>query len=253
MSENKGFKRIKAEEASDLIGWELPQVAGQHVVGLQQKDPVEVTVVEEVMAAEKITLAELEEIRETARIEGLSAGLEEGRLKGLEEGRAKGVEEGRELGYKEGFQQGEAEVLRLQALLGNMLSEFELPLKQQTEMLEKQLVEMVVSLAEATIGTELPSKQELLLESISSSLRSVPEPLGTVIAKVHKDDLPYLEKMLLMPGVTLEYVVDENISQGSYELQAASTVVEHHLDKHFAAVVDQFLSNVENDAAQAHE
>lgn len=253
MSENKGFKRIKAEEASDLIGWELPQVAGQHVVGLQQKDPVEVAVVEEVMAAEKITLAELEEIRETARIEGLSAGLEEGRLKGLEEGRAKGVEEGRELGYKEGFQQGEAEVLRLQALLGNMLSEFELPLKQQTEMLEKQLVEMVVSLAEATIGTELSSRQELLLESISSSLRSVPEPLGTVIAKVHKDDLPYLEKMLLMPGVSLEYVVDDSISQGSYQLHAASTVVEHNLDQHFATVVKQFLSNVENDSAQAHE
>ena len=249
MSENKGFKRIKADEAAELIGWELPQVAGQHVVGLQQKDPVEVTVVEEVIAAEKITLAELEEIRETARIEGLAAGLEEGRLKGLEEGRAKGAEEGKEQGYKEGFQQGEAEVLRLQALLGNMLSEFELPLKQQTEKIEKQLVDLVVLLAQATVGAELSVRQELLLESISSSLRSVPEPLGTVVAKVNEDDLPYLEKMLLMPGVTLEYIVDENIPQGSYELQAASTVVEHNLDKHFATVVKQFLSNVENDSA----
>ncbi|WP_415883418.1 FliH/SctL family protein [Neptuniibacter sp. QD72_48] len=253
MSENKGFKRIKAEEASGLVGWELPQVAGQHIVGLQQKDPVEVTVVEEVIAAEKITLAELEEIRETARIEGLAAGLEEGRLKGLEEGRVKGAEEGKEQGYKEGFQQGEAEVLRLQALLGNMLSEFELPLKQQTEKIEKQLVDMVVSLAEATVGAELSVRQELLLQSISGSLRSVPEPLGTVVAKVNKNDLPYLEKMLLMPGVTLEYLVDDNISQGSYELQAASTVVEHHLDQHFATVVKQFLSNVESDSAQAHE
>ncbi|WP_415911820.1 FliH/SctL family protein [Neptuniibacter sp. QD37_11] len=253
MSDNKVFKRIKAEQASKLIGWELPQVAGQHVVGLQQKDPVEVTVVEEVIAAEKITLAELEEIRETARIEGLAAGLEEGRLKGLEEGRVKGVEEGKERGYQEGFKQGEAEVQRLQALFSNMLTEFQLPLKQQTEAVEQQLVDMVVSLAEATIGAELSNRQELLLDSIQHSLRSVPEPLGTVTAKVHKDDLSYLEQMLLIPGVVLECIVDDNISQGSYELQAVSTVVEYNLDQHFATVVKQFLSSVESDSAQSHE
>ncbi|WP_415902762.1 FliH/SctL family protein [Neptuniibacter sp. QD29_5] len=253
MTENKGFKRIKADEVAELIGWELPQVAGQHVVGLQQKDPVEVTVVEEVMAAEKITLAELEEIRETARIEGLAAGLEEGRLKGQEEGRTQGEAAGREQGYQEGFKQGEAEVQRLQALFSNMMTEFQLPLKQQTVAIEQELIKMVVSLAEATIGAELSNRKELLLASIQNSLRSVPEPLGTVTVKVHKDDLPYLEKMLLVSGVVLEYIVDENISQGSYELQAASTLVEYNLDQHFSSVVKQFLSSVETDSAQSHE
>ena len=124
--ESKQFKRLSAEEAQHFESWSLPSMGGPTSVGLQQKDPVQVQVVEEEIAAEKITVSELESIRETARLEGLVAGLEEGRAEGHIKGKEAGVLEGKEQGYQEGFAQGEGEVKRLQAMLQQMVSELEL-------------------------------------------------------------------------------------------------------------------------------
>jgi len=253
MADNKGFQPIKAEEVVELVNWELPQVAGAHVVGLQQKDPVEVTVVEEVIAAEKITVAELEEIREAARIEGLSAGLEEGRLKGIEQGKEQGIAQGRKQGYDEGFKQGEAEVQRLQGLLAKVLSEFQQPIQQQSDVLEKQLMGFVVSLAKSVVGSELATRQDLLAQSITKALANIPEPLGVVTARVHQDDLAYLESIPLASGVQLNCIADESIAQGSYQLEAENTLVEYDLEQHLNSVIEQFLANGEDHSADSDE
>lgn len=253
MAENKGFQRIKADDVVELVSWELPQVAAAHVVGLQQKDPIEVTVVEEVIAAEKITVAELEDIREAARIEGLSAGLEEGRLKGVEQGKEQGKAEGRKQGYDEGFKQGEAEVQRVQGLLSKVLSEFQQPIQQQSDVLEKQLMGFVVSLAKSVVTSELSAHQDLLAQSIKQALANIPEPLGVVTAKVHQQDLTYLQSIPLAPGVELNCVADESIAQGSYQLEAENTLVEYDLAQHFDSVVEQFLANGEDHSAGADE
>lgn len=246
MAESKVFKRIPAQEANELIGWDLPQVSGPIVVGLEQKDPIEVTVVEEEIAAEKITVAELEEIRETARIEGLSAGLEEGRKKGLEEGTAQGKAEGIKQGYEEGLAQGQAEINKIQAQLASVITEFELPISTQAEQLEEQLLGLVVMLSEAVVGVELEERKDLLLSSIRESLQKLPEPLGRVMLRINSADRTYLEQVNLQSGVMISIEEDDSITSGSYELETENTLVEHRADERFSQVLEQFMVSAKN-------
>ncbi|WP_286239966.1 FliH/SctL family protein [Neptuniibacter halophilus] len=254
MSDKKVYKRIRAEEAAGLLGWELPQMGGAGgSIGLQRKDPVEVTVVEEVIAAEKITVAELEEIREAARIEGLAAGLEEGRREGHAEGHAAGMAEGLEQGLQQGLQQGEAEIRRMQGLLSNLLTEFEAPVSALTLQMEKELLQLVVMLSEAVVGRELETRKELLLESIRQSLQHMPEPLGEVRVRVNPADRACLDNIPLQSGVTLLVDEDPQLTPGSYQLETSNTLVEHKVEERFAQVVEQFLSHVDSAGPEADE
>ncbi|PIE24557.1 MAG: hypothetical protein CSA60_03150 [Neptuniibacter caesariensis] len=253
MSENKGFKPIRVDEATEFDAWELPQMGGPTVVGLQQKDTAEVTVVEEVLAAEKITVAELERIRENARIEGLAAGLEEGRLKGIEEGRSQGHKEGYEAGYAEGLAKGAEDMERVKGLFSAMLEEFERPVSSSAEMLENQLIELVVSLAKAVVQHELVTRKDLLLTSIRDALQQIPEPVGTVSLRVNPVDEPYVETMALVQGVALDITPDANVQAGGYLLKAENTLVKHEVEERFAAAVEQLKANLSTLTEEGHE
>ena len=253
MSDNKEFKPIRAADAVDLVSWDLPQMSGPVSVGLQQKAGSEVTVVEEVLAAEKITVAELEEIRENARIEGLAAGLEEGRLKGIEEGRQQGQREGYDAGYAEGLAKSDDDLKRAQSLLGQLVLEFENPLNTSASMLEACLLELVVSMSESVVQAELTERKGLLLDSIRDSLRMIPEPLGRVIIKVHPDDSAYLEPLLQVPGVAAELIPDPQVQVGGYLLEAENTIVKHEVEERFAEAVAQLKANMLTQADQGDE
>ena len=252
-SDNKGFQRIKADEAVDALGWNLPQMDMATDIGLQRKDPVEVTVVEEVIAAEKITVAELESIRESARLDGLSAGLEEGRLKGVEEGKQEGLLSGREAGYKEGYKQGEAEVQRLQGLFSGMLAELERPLEDTTEIIEEKLLHLVVGLSEAVIGAELLMRKELLLESIQNALQQLPDPLIDVSVTTNPADKAHLEQLDLLPGVEIELLEDPSLQAGGYRINTTNTLVQHDVETRFSDVIKQFNSSTQNKNTDSYE
>jgi flagellar assembly protein FliH len=88
-------------ESSDVIkpveSWLLPEVNSRHVVGFHTK-PVEpkvdtITVVDEEIVAEKVTLSELEAIREQAYEEGKEAGRSAGYEVGFQEGDQRGFSE----------------------------------------------------------------------------------------------------------------------------------------------------------------
>ncbi len=251
--DNKGFQRIKADEAVNALGWNLPQMDVATDIGLQRKNPVEVTVVEEVIAAEKITVAELEAIRESARLDGLSAGLEEGRSKGVEEGKQEGLLSGRDAGYKEGYKQGEAEVQRLQGLFSGMLAELEKPLEDTTQLIEEKLLQLVVGLSEAVVGAELSTRKDLLLDSIREALQQLPDPIVDVSIHINSDDKVYLESLDLLPGVEIELLEDDSLQAGGYRINTSNTLVQHDVESRFADVVKQFSHNTQSKTPDSHE
>ena len=239
--DSKSYKRIRADEAAHLEGWELPQMGGVSSIALQRKEGVEVTVVEEEIAAEKITVAELESIREAARLEGLSAGLEEGRAQGVKEGKAQGVEEGRKQGYDEGFAQGAEEIKRLQSLLQNMAQEFEAPISQAAEELEHHLLKLVVKLSETVVGAELSSRHDLLQASIQDALRQLPEPLGHLKISVNPTDKECVQQIASAAGTEVEVIEDSSITAGGYKLDTMHSLVKHEVETRFSHVADQLL------------
>ena len=252
-NDSKVFQRIRGDEATGALGWNLPQMSAPSAVGLQQKNAVEVTVVEEVIAAEKITVSELESIRESARLDGLSAGLEEGRNSGLEQGRKEGVVLGRDTGFKEGLKQGEAEIQRLQNLFGGMIAELETPLKESSEAIEQQLLDLVVMLSEAVVGTELSTRKDLLLGSIQNALQELPDPLTEVSITVNPEDKQHLEQVVLLPGVSIDIIEDEALTVGGYCIKTTNTLVQHEVESRFSDVIKQFYDSMPSQASDSHE
>lgn len=245
--DNKKYKRIRAEDAAQLMGWDLPQMGGEAVVALARKESVDqVTVVEEEIVAEKITAAELESIRETARLEGLSAGLEEGRQQGLEEGRQAGQAEGHEQGYNEGIAQAGDEIERARNILQQSVAELVSPLEQTSAQLEASLLSLVVRLSEAVVGHELAARKELLSESIRTALNQVPEPLGRVEITVNPADQDYVSLPSLSSDDRLVIHVDESIQPGGYLLSTGSTFISHEVEARFQAVAEQLVQSLTN-------
>ena len=240
--ESKQFKRLSAEEAQHFESWSLPSMGGPTSVGLQQKDPVQVQVVEEEIAAEKITVSELESIRETARLEGLVAGLEEGRAEGHIKGKEAGVLEGKEQGYQEGFAQGEAEVKRLQAMLQQMVSELEAPVERVATDVEALLLNMVVELSEKVVGRELTLNKDVLVETVSATIQQLPESSGAIKLQVNSADRQYIEESLAADHPDIEIVVNDKIAPGGFKMETMNTLVKHEVEERFAHVAEQFLA-----------
>jgi len=244
--DSKPFKRLRADEIDSFENWSLPQVGSPASVGLERKESVPVQVIEEEIAAEKITVSELESIRETARLEGLAAGLEEGRAEGQKQGKEAGALEGKEQGYQEGFAQGEAEVKRLQGMLQQMLTELESPVESVAEDVEKLLLTMVVELSEKVVGRELALNKNILQDAISSALQQLPESSGAIKLQVNVADHQFIKDVLVKSHPDLEVVDSDAIAPGGFKMETLNTLVKHEVEDRFAHVAEQFLASGAN-------
>jgi len=240
----KPYIRFRADEIDDFKSWALPQVGKHSAVGLQQKESVRVQVVEEEIAAEKITVSELESIRETARLEGLSAGLEEGRAQGHAEGKEAGILEGKEQGYQEGFAQGETDVKRLQEMLQQMITDFETPVAQVAKEVEALLLDLVVELSEKVVGRELSVQKDILAEAIANALQQLPESSGQIKLQVNSTDRQYIESEIADGHPEVDVEVNDGIAPGGFKMQAINTLVKHEVEDRFVHVAEQFLATL---------
>lgn len=226
--------RIRAAEVGAVQPWQLPQVQGKHRVALVQREE---RAVEEVLSPDdlpfgdgKLTLAELERIREEARQEGL----EEGRAEGFEQGLA----EGRAQGHSEGLQQGQQEIAEALQRLGSMMGELEAPLEQSTDELEACLLQLVLELSRAVTGHELGSRPELVQAAVAEALAQLPAESGAVRIHVNPEN-----EMLLQPLVeTHEHwslVADATVTAGGCVLKTANSRVDQTVENRFRQVAAQ--------------
>ncbi|GGO84983.1 flagellar assembly protein FliH [Marinobacterium nitratireducens] len=231
--------RIRAADVGAVELWRLPQVEGRHRVALVQRE--ESAVDEQLDADElpfgdgKLTLAELERIREEARQEGFEEGHREGFDKGLEAGRMQG--------HDEGLQQGQQEIAAAVARLDEMISEFEAPLQTQARELESCLLRMVVQLAAAVTRHELVSRPELILDSVREALALLPDEAGDVRIHVNPEN-----EVLLQPLCDARehrtLVPDPGISAGGCRVRTPASRVDQTLETRFGQVAEQLLARL---------
>lgn len=238
--------RIPAADVGLVLPWQLPRVQGEHLVALVQRQD---SAVEEQLEPEeqlfggaKMTLAELEQITEDARQEGL----EEGHREGL----AKGLEEGRRQGHAEGLAQGKIEIDRSLARFSQLLGELEAPLAQQSEQLEQCLLNLVTSLAQAVTGHELGSQPQLILQSVQEALAQLPSEGGAVRIHVNPEDEVLLQP-LAQARDQCELVPDAAISPGGCVVKTANCQVDSRVETRFRQAADQLLSRLADAGPEA--
>jgi len=239
--ESRNPVRIRASEVREVSPWQLPDMSEseqERLIALAQKrpeePPPEVAVVEEEVYAEKLTLAQWEEICEAARAEGL----EQGRQEGLEAGRKEGIEQGLQQGLDEGRARIDEQVARLSAIVDRL----QRPLEQQCAELEALLVNLVSQLAEAVVQAELRSRPDLLLQTINTALACIPPNAGSPVLRMHPDDCRLLEQEADARG--WELAADEAQTPGGCVLQAGACRVDASVETRFEQVSKQLLEHL---------
>lgn len=239
---DRRVKRLSPDEVSSLKSWSLPDVAAdRHVMAFARKEASTVEVVEEEQqVAEKLTLAELEEIRESARREGFDEGYKDGLEKGLGDGHAKGLADGHKEGHEAGFSSGQAEVQQLQSQLATLIQQQYQPLEGITTRLEAQLVEMVVSLSRAVVGVTAELDSTVVSQAIQEVLARIPQPHHELKIMVNPAEVDVVAEMARTRHESWQIVGDETIAPGGCRLIGAEAFADNTLSHRFEQVVEQY-------------
>lgn len=248
---DKSQIRIRAEDARAAALWTLPVVQGQHTVALERKpETLEEPVVEEEIVAQKLTLSELEKIREDAYQEGLQQGRQEGLQQGLDEGR--------QTGHAEGLAQAQTEVEARLQLLQSALEQLDTPLRQLDQQVEQLVVELVLEFGQAVVANELQSSPETVLQVVQECIGQLPQHAGNVLIQVHPDDLAVIEPLVAV-NERWQLLDNTDIQRGGCKVEASNTVIDHTMEQRLAAAVSQLRQalsqpvNAESDVDQSIE
>ncbi|MDF2181351.1 FliH/SctL family protein [Neptuniibacter sp. CAU 1671] len=243
--EDNKYKRIRAADAGAVEGWHLPDISSPVSVGLQRQDgAIAVRVTEEEFRQDRVTLTELESIRENARLEGLAAGLEEGRARGLEEGRAEGLKTGQDQGYAAGLSAGENEIKQRMAQLEGMIQQLSTPISQQQSSLETLLLNLVLQVSKTVVGHELATRPTVIANAIRDAISQIPEPLGEVELTLHPQDIEWAKHLSDTLTAGLQLVANEQLTPGGFRLKTVNSLVTHEVESRFSQVADQLLTHL---------
>ncbi|MBP0048524.1 hypothetical protein H9C73_07225 [Marinobacterium sp. AK62] len=233
--------RIRGVDAQSIQPWLPPDVGAEAPVvqALARKpsaplEDVDVSVVEEEIFAEKLTLSQWEEICEEARREGHAEGLAEGR------------EQGRQQGYQEGLQQGleagQAQINERLKVLDALIEQLQKPLEQERASLEEALVNLVIHLAEATVKAELSQNIDVLMRSVQDALDQLPEGEGRVLLRVAPEQVAPLEPLL--EELALQVKPDPELTAGSCIVDSGNCRVDYQVEQRFVQVADQLRARL---------
>lgn len=258
---------LSSSEAADelLKNWPIPDVSqdtrklqgrstafGMPLDKLYQQAHAEEAVEEEGEAPPeidfpKLTMEELEQIRQDAFDEGIKQGHEQGYLEGFD----KGAKEGREAGFAEGQEEGREQGLedakplveeKLQ-ILTSLINGLETPLKQVDEACEKELVHLAVMLAEAVIYQEVKQSPEAILQTLHKSVESIGGGHGCQIY-LNPEDLElvtssYGEELIEQRGWHL--IAEPALERGGCQVKSERSSIDMTLKQRVKETLESFL------------
>ena len=227
---DKSIIRIRAEDARAAALWTLPVVKSEHVVGFECK-PEQVTeeVVEEVVDG-RLTLSELEKIREDAYQEGL--------LEGRETGLQQGLEEGRVGGRKEGLEAARLDVDAQLRLLEELKSQLDQPLKQVNAQVEALIVELVTEFGQAVVGAQVEVDGALVVKAVEDAIAQLPQSSSEIKILLHPEDVSALEPLLAL-NERWSLVEDTLLSRGSCKVLSGYGLIDNTLERRFEAAASR--------------
>lgn len=245
---DKSVIRIRAEDARAAALWTLPVVQGNHVVGLQKKPEKAVVeeMVEEVVDG-RLTLSELEKIREDAYQEGLQQGRDEGLQQGLEEGRV--------TGHQEGLTAARAEIDAQLILLTTLQQQLDQPLQQINAEVEQLLITLITEFSEAVIGVQIELDNAAVIQAVEDAVAQLPQTGAEIKVILHPDDVASLEPLLAL-NERWTLVAEPSVARGGCKVVSGYGLLDNTRERRFDAAVTQLrrrLMQMEDEAVVSSE
>lgn len=195
------------------------------------------------------TQEDLENIRQDAYQEGLlegkEAGFKQGYEKGKEQGLEAGHEEGLEAGKAEGLEQGQAVIEQHVASFVELATQFAKPLELMNTQVERQLVDMVLTLVKEVVHVEAQTNPQIILDTIKESVESLPITGHAIHLKLNPEDADiiresYGEEQLIQRNWTLSS--EPSLQRGDVQIEAGESSVSYRMDERIRSVLNRFCS-----------
>ncbi len=250
----RGFLRLGNDEAVEQAKkWGLPdytsETHGQAQETALNYDPSWMPNFDEPEAEEPAVLTEeeIELIKQAAYQEGLEQGKAEGYQEGFqlgqEAGHKVGQEEGFKTGQQEGLESGQQVIQEHVQIFMNLANQFAQPLELMNAQVEKQLVDMVLSLVKEVIHVEVQTNSQVILDTIKASVESLPVSGHAITLKLHPEDCDiikqaYGDEELDTRNWTL--VSEPALNRGDVEIEAGESSVNYRMEDRVRNVLQSF-------------
>lgn len=212
-------------------------------------DPSWIPVAEPVKeeAPKELTKEEIEQVKQQAHQEGLHQGQEAGFKQGYEKGKQQGLEEGHaegiEAGKVEGVAAGQEFIQQQVQTFVNLANQFAQPLELMNAQVEKQLVDMVLTLVKEVVHIEVQTNPQVILDTIKQSVESLPISGHAITLKLHPDDVEiirssYGEEQLDFRNWTL--MSEPALNRGDVQIEAGESSVNYRMEDRIRSVIQSF-------------
>lgn len=261
----RGFIRLGNDEAVEQAKkWGLPDYTSESHNQAQETalnyDPGWIPNFDQPEAEEPVVLTEeqIEQIKQAAHQEGIEQGKAEGYQEGFqlgqEAGHKVGLEEGQKAGHEEGIAAGQQVIQEHVEVFMNLANQFAQPLELMNAQVEKQLVDMVLSLVKEVIHVEAQTNPQVILDTIKASVESLPVAGHAITLKLHPEDCEiikqaYGDQELDTRNWTL--VSEPALNRGDVEIEAGESSVNYRMEDRVRNVLQSFCgSNRHNQGSE---
>ncbi|MFW7523921.1 flagellar assembly protein FliH [Vibrio ostreicida] len=250
----RGFLRLESdEEILKPERWGMPDYTSQTQKMAKETamnyDPswMPLPAVSEEEKPTELTAEDIEEIKQQAYQEGLhqgqEAGFKQGYDKGKEQGLDEGHQEGLESGKAEGMDAGQAIIQQQVQTFVTLADQFSQPLELMNAQVEKQLVDMVLTLVKEVVRVEVQTSPQVILDTIKQSVESLPISGHAIVFKLHPEDVEivhssYGKEALESRCWTL--MTEPALNRGDVQIEAGESSVNYRLEERIRSVLQNF-------------
>ncbi len=194
-----------------------------------------------------LTEEEIELLKRAAYQEGLEQGKAEGYQQGFELGKQGGYEtghqEGLQSGKNEGLEAGQQVITEQVHSLVAIADQFSQPLQLMNSQVEKQLVDMVLTLVKQVVHVEVQTNPQVILDTIKESVEALPIASHSIHLKLHPEDYAlvtqtYGEVELESRPWTLSS--EPALSRGDVLIEAGESSVNYRMEERIRSVLQRF-------------
>jgi flagellar assembly protein FliH len=244
--------------------WEYPDITSDDYIKSERRNAVNKPMkwqfeppeepVEEEAAEEpepKLTAEMLEAIQEEARREGFAQGHDEGLKAGHEEGYDKGYHEGLLAGKEAGEVEAKAMVEEATAELSTrwqqLFEHMRHPALQINEAVERQLVAMTASLAQAVCLHEIETNPAVIQQVVQKAVAELAEEGEKLTLHLHPEDLALIEARwneAARQDMGWKLREDPSLTRGGCVVVTAVTRVDATLESRIADVFKYYIQGL---------
>jgi flagellar assembly protein FliH len=203
---------------------------------------------EEELTVKPLTADDIEQIRQAAYDEGFAEGKDDGFSKGYAEGREQGQQDGLAQGLAEGKKQGLAdgktELDERLAQLTTLLDQLQRPLANVDEQVQQQLLQLALAMAQAVIGIEVKTNDQVILQALSEATAALPLDAATLLIKLNPADVAIVEQFYTKETLTergWQLRAEPAVEQGGCLVESSRSSVDRSLSQRVQSSLEHFL------------